>query len=344
MRNKALDISKGIAILLVVVGHTIQDSDKNFDQNLWFRVIYSFHMPLFIMLSGASAFYWFEKFNKLESLQPKMKSGLVRIGKSGITLLLPFYSWAMAEYFYNKKSGLLLNYLNDITFRTDLALWFLPTLFCCIVYLLIGLILFEFAILTFPRNASLFKYCSEPNLKLLFIFITWSLLRVRIHNILGTGMANSFHGGLFLFFLVGIWIQINMKWAERKLVMFMAILLFILLSPFWSRLEGFNSIATAPRFLKNYYIGAGYSVIVALSGSIALLISVKRLWERIPQEISTVLITLGSNTLGIYALHGYFISSKIPVITPIAVSLLITLLIDCLPIFRTVLLGKIGLR
>lgn len=49
-----IDNVKGIAILLVVLGHVIQFMycPSNFDQNPVFRVIYSFHMPLFFILSG----------------------------------------------------------------------------------------------------------------------------------------------------------------------------------------------------------------------------------------------------------------------------------------------------
>ena len=51
-RDLFLDIAKGLAIILVVVGHVVQGSATNFDDLLWFKVIYSFHMPLFVFLSG----------------------------------------------------------------------------------------------------------------------------------------------------------------------------------------------------------------------------------------------------------------------------------------------------
>lgn len=49
-----IDNAKAIAILLVVVGHIIQFmySPEGFDQNIVFRYIYAFHMPLFFLLSG----------------------------------------------------------------------------------------------------------------------------------------------------------------------------------------------------------------------------------------------------------------------------------------------------
>jgi fucose 4-O-acetylase-like acetyltransferase len=54
-----VDTLKGIAILLVLWGHCIQffivGSDSYYD-NIAYRVIYSFHMPLFMTVSGY--LYW----------------------------------------------------------------------------------------------------------------------------------------------------------------------------------------------------------------------------------------------------------------------------------------------
>ena len=47
-----IDYLKFFAIVCVVIGHIIQYNDNNFDNNHLFRYIYSFHMPLFMMISG----------------------------------------------------------------------------------------------------------------------------------------------------------------------------------------------------------------------------------------------------------------------------------------------------
>jgi fucose 4-O-acetylase-like acetyltransferase len=52
-RDKQLDEIKGLAIILVVIGHVIAFSNPdNFQNNLLFSLIYSFHMPLFFFISG----------------------------------------------------------------------------------------------------------------------------------------------------------------------------------------------------------------------------------------------------------------------------------------------------
>lgn len=53
-RNENIDAVKGVAALLVVVGHIIQCIICKEDpfENMVFRIIYSFHMPLFMFISG----------------------------------------------------------------------------------------------------------------------------------------------------------------------------------------------------------------------------------------------------------------------------------------------------
>lgn len=57
-RSESIDIVKGIAIVLVVYGHVLRGlesasiaSDGNFFK-LGNKLLYSFHMPLFFILSG----------------------------------------------------------------------------------------------------------------------------------------------------------------------------------------------------------------------------------------------------------------------------------------------------
>lgn len=56
-RSTSVDLLKGYAIILVVLGHALQYNINNFDNNIVFRIIYSFHMPLFMFASGYVAFY-----------------------------------------------------------------------------------------------------------------------------------------------------------------------------------------------------------------------------------------------------------------------------------------------
>ena len=59
-----INVVKGVAIFLMIWGHCIQscalDAFDYFD-NWMFKIIYSFHMPLFMMVSGYLFYYSFEK-------------------------------------------------------------------------------------------------------------------------------------------------------------------------------------------------------------------------------------------------------------------------------------------
>jgi len=61
MRLKFLDIAKGLAIIMVVVGHFFPSSSPHW-YVLMRQVIYSFHMPLFLFISGFVYMYtWKEQ-------------------------------------------------------------------------------------------------------------------------------------------------------------------------------------------------------------------------------------------------------------------------------------------
>lgn len=98
-RDLSFDIAKGIAIFLMVFGHT---SLPKF-ASTW---IYSFHMPLFFLISGV--FFSPEKYKEWYDF-------FVTKGK---TLLIPYFFYFIISKFLK------------ITCNTDnVTLWFLPVLF-----------------------------------------------------------------------------------------------------------------------------------------------------------------------------------------------------------------------
>lgn len=118
-RNHHIDALKGVAILLVVLGHSVQVHDANFDNNPLFRVIYSFHMPMFMFLSGF--------------IVPTQLgySYLDFIKKNALRLLLPFFVWYMVSYVViraNQDVSLVTYYLNLLK-SPGIGLWFLWVLF-----------------------------------------------------------------------------------------------------------------------------------------------------------------------------------------------------------------------
>ena len=51
-RNQFVDIMRGIAMLLVVLGHTMTGCTVDSQKSFLFNIIWSLQMPLFILISG----------------------------------------------------------------------------------------------------------------------------------------------------------------------------------------------------------------------------------------------------------------------------------------------------
>lgn len=93
-RNALIDMSKGVLIILVTLGHIIQfitigmGGGERFFRNGLFAFIYSFHMPAFMIISGF-LFY----------LTSQNKSILTTLKKKCNQLLIPIIFWNVLGYF-----------------------------------------------------------------------------------------------------------------------------------------------------------------------------------------------------------------------------------------------------
>ena len=67
-----LNFLKGLAIFLMIWGHCIQiciPQGMDYFENTVFKIIYSFHMPLFMLISGYLFYYSSQKRNLSELLK-----------------------------------------------------------------------------------------------------------------------------------------------------------------------------------------------------------------------------------------------------------------------------------
>lgn len=111
------DLAKFVAIGTVIYGHSIQHyGGGNLISGLPYLVIYSFHMPLFMLISG------FFSSNSLKlDFMPFIK-------KKSIQLLIPYLSWQIISI--SIKSGIG-NFILEDVIRWDF--WFLISLYICSV-------------------------------------------------------------------------------------------------------------------------------------------------------------------------------------------------------------------
>ena len=131
-RNRTIDFIRGTAILLVVLSHNIQyGSGKDFlfngsyFENVIFKFIYSFHMPLFAILSGY-VFFW------------SMKKAMGQILKKRLTsLLIPILCWVSLEcvgrvgIMIIKREFVLTEFIHLYIDRIFGSLWFLWAILWC---------------------------------------------------------------------------------------------------------------------------------------------------------------------------------------------------------------------
>lgn len=76
-RNQLLDVAKGVAIILVILGHAVQQCsglDGREVLNLWIeRYLISFHMPLFMLISGYLFYYSLQRHSEVEVVKSRLK-------------------------------------------------------------------------------------------------------------------------------------------------------------------------------------------------------------------------------------------------------------------------------
>lgn len=119
-RRKDLDFAKGIGIILMVLGHSFSEGNGEV-LRVWF---YSFHMPLFFIISGI--------LTRSRHTLPAFSSFLKKRVQG---LLVPYYIWGVAAALYLTVMGrqsmdyLLVLLKKVVTFEGLSAMWFLPCLF-----------------------------------------------------------------------------------------------------------------------------------------------------------------------------------------------------------------------
>lgn len=121
MSNKRIlyfDVLKFFAIWLVVLGHYLQEIDCGCVGSYTNQVIYTFHMPLFIMISGFFA----------QKGEPSFRNLII---KKTTTLLLPVIIWTAIIVVYS-----LLSCKDSMRIQIEIKgnSWYLKVLFLCLLY------------------------------------------------------------------------------------------------------------------------------------------------------------------------------------------------------------------
>ncbi len=123
-RNQTVDILRGVAMLLVVLGHTLSGCTVNSQNTFLHNIIWTLQMPLFILISG-----YVTKFSKPVD---SAKGYLKYIGKKTLAYILPWAVWTVAVRGFVFGTRSFLN-IKNLLFNMDSGYWFLFALWTIVI-------------------------------------------------------------------------------------------------------------------------------------------------------------------------------------------------------------------
>ena len=289
-RIEFIDIIKGLAIILVVIGHT----SPNRTEILPYKsIIYAFHMPLFFILSGIFVATRRENYS-LKTLKDF-------IHKNFIALIVPFLIWGtiyMDFSFSNLAYLCFGSWINFAHIHTLTSLWFIIVLFVARIYIELFYMLIN-------------KLNLKTHYSVLFtipIFFTLGFCLPH-HNDISTQNGN-FLGYDIAFIAAGFMlIGSYMKPLIKKLVEIKNIyLIFLMVVSGLLFLLGFSLTDYTHEFVlmaNAVYPNIPAFLFCSLIGSLSI-ISAGILIYKIPIK-KRILNFLGQNTLGIFLVHRHFV-------------------------------------
>ena len=282
VRDKSIDIIKGVAIFLVLWGHCIQciAGDEGFFSNWMIKFIYSFHMPLFMIISG---YLFFQ--SSYRSILNILKNRLISLG-------VPFVVWNFLLYMRKIAYDYMTKHVVSFTFSDVLTslvsgLWFLSSLF--IITIVTSII-----VKAFKR----YKY--------VVCLMVWGGL------ILFSSLVGNHTADLFPFFVLGFAIAEHKNFLERcnkyRIVVYVlfAVLLMGIKESCFVYISGINPLTSQYGFVEQVWLDF-YRLLTGVAGSLSIMLLIRRTYQRWAKPIQLFLSCLGQKTLQIYVLQSFLL-------------------------------------
>lgn len=123
-RNNTVDIIRGVAMLMVVLQHTLAGCCSDFADSLFYNAIWSLQMPLFFIISGYVTRYS----HPIESGKDLWRF----FKKRTLAYLVPWLVWTFVVrgFIFGQEAFLDVKYL---LWHMDSGYWFLVSLWCIVV-------------------------------------------------------------------------------------------------------------------------------------------------------------------------------------------------------------------
>ena len=306
-----IDVLKGIAIVLVVIGHLIYQSPEQ-QNTLLFKLIYSFHVPLFMFLSG------FLTYGKE-----------IKIKKKFLTLVIPFLVWYLIKVLIisgNLDLYKIIVDFKDLMFAPDIGLWFLWVLF---------LIFCVFKIIQVLAQKT-------KDYSTIMTFLAVNLLiQIPQTSFLGLHLLQMH----FVYWGVGFYFAKYRKQFKKNTINpILLIVLFILLLSGW-KWSSPPDLITSLNLGGNYHTSWLIDPLTNIYKFLTAIIAIGILWISLSEKqtlINGILSFIGRWTIGIYALHWYFLFGEsifIKFISTLVISILISIVISKVRLLSVILLG-----
>ncbi len=190
MRNLFLDYFRGLAIIIVMIGHAIQINLSNNETSFVWNVILSFQMPLLFLISGYTAGLSYPTTGTKKAIINKVKK-----------ILLPYTIFAVFHYLVISIVTNNFNYIDLLTSLFESDFWFLRVLSICFLIIYITNFLQKRAV-------------NNGNCIIQALFLLLSFLIIYFINILfNFRIIEPYY---YLWFLVGLIIHLLLKGLSLK--------------------------------------------------------------------------------------------------------------------------------
>lgn len=296
LRDTVIDLLKGFLILTVVLGHAVQWKTYNDFSHPIFRFIYSFHMPLFMWVSGYLCF-------DLKTQTPK-----INLEKRFFSLIIPFFSWFLLNFIIWFLFKILIQgqSFNHIFFlkdkfihllkQPDSGLWFLWVLFWLCFFLKMS---FQFK-----------KFKEEINMIIIMILLILYVILFPNYRYLGVSLISWY----IFFFTFGYCFNKYKDFLNtllnNKIITGGVILAFLYLVQFWKFGMSFDFLETFNfSIILKKIIYLSYKYTVPILGIISFYIIFSWIKNKNINFINKNLLKLSPITLEIYTTHYLFLNA-----------------------------------
>lgn len=328
IRRDYLDIAKAITIFLVIIGHAA----ANLDTPTYRCVLYTFHMPLFFIVSGVVI-------RKHQTTKYDLKHYISLLKNNFFSLLVPYFIWALifSRFNIDNIGNIIYASWQSLTKAETLtSLWFLPCLFLARIEMELVL-----------NSSNLFKNVDRHIYAMIFACISFAIgFNLPV---LEQGYPLCFNISFVAlgFMLLGYSFKDYLNSLKENSPFTLYVILLISLGFFVYGLCKNNNIYLVLMCAGDY--GNIFDFLLnSLSGcSFILTLSciISRWWDKTENsKIKDVVLWVGQNTIGIFLLHkpllrdviiatfnrlGYFESSFLVAL----IGAIITLPITCLLVY-----------